>query len=228
MNDRQETILRASDIRHTYRHDGCGEPVLHGIDLEVRRGEFVIIMGPSGCGKSTLLNILGLMMPPTSGDVEIDGMTATHLSDAQRTRVRREKLGFIFQRFNLLRVLSAERNVAIALKLRGDNVDHQPLEALERVGLGPKRRSRPEQMSVGEQQRVAIARAIVTRPMLLLADEPTGNLDSRNADAVLDLLADLNRSDGLTTIMITHNEHLADRADRVIEMADGRIVKEHR
>lgn len=228
MNERQEMILRAGNVRHVYRQNGGGEPVLHGLDLEIRRGEFVIIMGPSGCGKSTLLNILGLMMLPTAGDVEIDGVQTGRLSDAQRTRIRREKIGFVFQRFNLLRVLSAERNVAIAMKLRGDAVDHQPLQALERVGLGAKRRSRPEQMSVGEQQRVAIARAIVTRPMLLLADEPTGNLDSRNADAVLDLLADLNRSDGLTTIMITHNEHLADRADRVVEMADGRIVKERR
>jgi putative ABC transport system ATP-binding protein len=212
-------------VHHTYRADGVQTPVLHGINLEVRRGEFVVIMGPSGCGKSTLLNVLGLMMRPTSGEVEIDGARTESLSDSSRTGLRRRKLGFIFQRFNLLRVLSAEQNVAIALRLRGEGVNGQAVAALERVGLAGKRRCKPGNLSVGEQQRVAIARAVVTRPMLLLADEPTGNLDSNNAAGVLDLLAELNRADGLTTLMITHNEQLAERADRVMVMRDGRLER---
>lgn len=210
-------------MRHTYRRGRVATPVLHGIDLELRRGEFVLIMGPSGCGKSTLLNILGLMMRPTSGNVEIDGVATSRLNDGCRTALRRQKLGFVFQRFNLLGVLTAEQNVRLALQLRRESVNGQPAAMLERVGLGAKRRSRPDELSVGEQQRVAIARAVVARPTLLLADEPTGNLDSHSAGEVLDLLAELNASDGLTTLMITHNERLTDRADRVLLMRDGRL-----
>ncbi len=225
MTEPGDIIVQARDVHHTYYADGVETPVLHGINLKVGRGEFVIIMGPSGCGKSTLLNVLGLMMRPTSGRVEIDGVETAALPDSARTALRRRKLGFVFQRFNLLRVLSAEQNVAIALRLRGESVDGQAAAALQRVGLAGKRRSKPGNLSVGEQQRVAIARAVVSRPMLLLADEPTGNLDSNNATGVLDLLAELNRADGLTTLMITHNEHLAERADRVLVMRDGRLER---
>ncbi len=210
-------------MRHTYRAGRVATPVLHGIDLELCRGEFVLIMGPSGCGKSTLLNILGLMMRPTSGNVEIAGVATAGLNDASRTALRRHTLGFVFQRFNLLGVLTAEQNVRLALQLRRESVNGQPAALLERVGLGAKGRSRPDELSVGEQQRVAIARAVVARPTILLADEPTGNLDSRSAGEVLDLLAELNASDGLTTLMITHNEQLTDRADRVLLMRDGRL-----
>ena len=223
MDNVEDILVRARGVRHTYYTGSVGTSVLHGIDLDIRRGEFVMIMGPSGCGKSTLLNVLGLMMRPTAGIIEIDGTSTEPLNDGERTALRRTKLGFVFQRFNLLPVLSAEQNVALALKLRGESVDGQAVAALERVGLGPKRRSKPMALSVGEQQRVAIARALVARPMLLLADEPTGNLDSSNATDVLNLLEELNRSDGLTTVMITHNEHLVDRADRVILMRDGRL-----
>ena len=219
-------LLRARGVHHTYHNDGVATPVLYGIDLAVRRGEFVVIMGPSGCGKSTLLSILGLMMRPSEGSVEIDGTAAGCLGDAGRTVLRREKLGFVFQRFNLLPVLTAERNVGLALKLRGQCTDGRASEALERVGLSGKGRRRPGALSVGEQQRVAIARAFVGRPALLLADEPTGNLDSQNARGVLDLLANLNQSDGLTIVMITHNERLAERAERVLTMRDGRIEQE--
>ncbi|MFH1417689.1 MAG: ABC transporter ATP-binding protein [Planctomycetota bacterium] len=218
-----DVILRARDVHHAYRTGRVETPVLHGIDLDIRRGEFVVVMGPSGCGKSTLLNILGLMMRPTAGAVDIDGTPTRTLGDAGRTLLRRRKLGFVFQRFNLLPVLTAEQNVEIALKLRGEGVNGRPLSVLDRIGLKAKRRSKPDEMSVGEQQRVAIARAVVARPMLLLADEPTGNLDSHSAGEVLDLLAELNASDGLTTVMITHNERLTDRADRVLQMRDGRI-----
>jgi putative ABC transport system ATP-binding protein len=219
-----DIILQAGSLSHTYGTGEAATSVLHGIDLAVRRGEFVMIMGPSGCGKTTLLNILGLMMRPTSGIVEIEGRATQDLGDSERTALRRDKLGFVFQRFNLLPVLSAEGNVALALHLRGESVDGQVVEALDRVGLSAKRRKKPGLLSVGEQQRVAIARALVRRPSLLLADEPTGNLDSRNAASVLDLLAELNRSDGLTVVMITHNEHVIDRADRVLTMQDGRFV----
>jgi len=220
-----DIILRAGGIRHTYTADGVETPVLHGIDLAVRRGEFLMVMGPSGCGKTTLLNILGLMMRPTAGTVEIEGRAVQGLNDAARTALRRNKLGFVFQRFNLLPVLSAEQNVAMTLKLRRESVNGQAVQALDRVGLSAKRRHKPGALSVGEQQRVAIARAIVGRPSVLLADEPTGNLDSRNASMVLDLIAGLNRTDGLTIVMITHNEHLTDRADRVLQMRDGRFEK---
>jgi ABC-type lipoprotein export system ATPase subunit len=223
MSNDQDIILRAKDICHTYRNGQVVTPVLHGIDLEVRRGEFVMIMGPSGCGKSTLLNILGLMMRPSGGSLEIDGTIANALGDGARTHLRRDKLGFVFQRFNLLGVLTAEQNVEMALKLRGTHANGRPQAALARVGLAEKRGCRPTTLSVGEQQRVAIARAIAGNPALLLADEPTGNLDSRSAGTVLDLIAELNAAEGLTTVMITHNEHIVDRANRVMMMCDGRL-----
>jgi putative ABC transport system ATP-binding protein len=224
MSESSEHILQARGVRHTYDQGAAAETVLHGIDVDIRRGEFVVIMGPSGCGKTTLLNILGLMMRPTAGAVTINGAAVQDLNDAARTHLRRDRIGFVFQRFNLLPVLSAERNVALALQLRGEGVDGRAVEALTRVGLEAKRRHKPGALSTGEQQRVAIARAIVRRPPLLLADEPTGNLDTHNAGLVLDLLRALNREDHLTIVMITHNERLADLADRVLHMRDGMFV----
>ncbi len=218
-----DIIVRAEAVRHAYGSDGAATPVLHGIDLTVHRGEFVMIMGPSGCGKTTLLNILGLMMRPTGGRVEIDGQDTSTLDEAGRTALRRRQIGFVFQRFNLLPVLTAAQNVALALRLRGESPDGQVDEVLRRVGLADKARRRPAALSMGEQQRVAIARAVVGRPRLLLADEPTGNLDSRNAAQVMDLLGELDRSHDLSIVMITHNEHLAERADRVLHMRDGRF-----
>ncbi len=224
MSDTRDIILRASGIHHTYHSGGVATPVLHGIDLELGHGEFLCIAGPSGCGKSTLLNILGLMMQPTGGTVDIDGVATASLKDGGRTALRRDKIGVVFLRVNLLPVWSVEKNVAIALKLRGRSVDGQAVAVLERVGLADKCRSKPSALSVGEQQRVAIARAVVGRPRLLLADEPTGNLDSGNAERVLDLLVDLNRSEGLAIVMITHNKDLLVRADRVLTMRDGRFL----
>jgi putative ABC transport system ATP-binding protein len=189
----------------------------------VRRGEFVILMGPSGCGKTTLLHILGLMMRPSAGTIRLEGADVGALSEGQRTRLRRERIGFVFQRFNLLPILTARGNIELPLRLRGERADGQVSDVLRQVGLREKADSKPRALSMGEQQRVALARAVVARPRLLLADEPTGNLDSANAGAVLDLLADLHRTCGLTTLMITHNEHLATRADRVLFMRDGRI-----
>ena len=221
MND---LMIDITNVYHTYRHEGVDEPVLHGLDLKVKRGEFVIVMGPSGCGKTTLLNILGLMMPPTrAAGVSLAGRETLHLSDSARSKLRRETIGFVFQRFNLLPTISAWKNVALPLTIRGVPLDGQVDRLLDEVGLSSYARKKPGCLSVGQQQRIAIARAMVTRPALLLADEPTGNLDSSNAQTVLSLLTDFHREHGQTILMITHNEHLAVQADRVIYMQDGRF-----
>ena len=222
MND--QVMIDIRGVHHTYRHEGVAEPVLHGLDLQVRRGEFAVIMGPSGCGKTTLLNILGLMMPPTRADtVRVAGHETLGLPEGTRARLRRETIGFVFQRFNLLPTISARRNVALPLKIRRESLDGRVDDVLERVGLSDYAHKKPGRLSVGQQQRVAIARAMVGRPALMLADEPTGNLDSANAQAVLALLSDFHREWGQTILMITHNEHLAVKADRVIQMQDGRF-----
>ncbi|MBP9027206.1 MAG: ABC transporter ATP-binding protein [Phycisphaerae bacterium] len=220
-----ELMIDACNLHHAYSHGAMVEPVLHGINLRIRRGEFVVIMGPSGCGKTTLLNLLGLMMLPTQADrLEIAGVDTRHLSDAARTRLRREAIGFVFQRFNLLPTISAYRNVVLPLHLRGIQPDGQAAELIRRTGLQELVHKKPAQLSMGQQQRFAIARALVGRPALLLADEPTGNLDSANAEAVLSLLSEFHRDWGQTIVMITHNEHLTVAADRVLRMCDGRII----
>jgi putative ABC transport system ATP-binding protein len=225
MTPANEPILAARGIHKTYGSGAARTEVLHGLDLAVRRGEFVCVMGPSGCGKSTLLHILGLIMPPTAADeLTINGTAALRLSDGQRTRLRRETMGFVFQRFNLLPVLSAEQNVRLALRLRRTSADGQVMRILEAVDLGSERRKRPGQLSIGQQQRVAIARALVARPALLFADEPTGNLDSDNSRRILDLLRGFRDRDGQTIVMITHNEQCGGWADRVLHMKDGRIA----
>lgn len=223
MND--DWMIDVRGLAHAYAHGAVVEPVLHDLTLQVARGEFVVIMGPSGCGKTTLLNILGLMMRPThAARVRLAGQETLGLSDAARTRLRRETLGFVFQRFNLLPTISARRNIALPLQLRGESPDGEVQALLEVVGLAAQAHKKPGQLSVGQQQRVAIARAVVTRPALLLADEPTGNLDSANSAAILELLSTLHREHGQTVVMITHNEHLSIAADRVLHMRDGRFV----
>lgn len=224
MDSTSDILLDARDLHHTYSQDPASEPVLHGVDLTLRRGELVVLMGPSGCGKTTLLHILGLMMRPTRGTLHVGGVDVAKLNDGERTRMRREQIGFVFQRFNLLPILTAIGNVELPLRLRRESIDGQAAAALQQVGLADKLHRKPGRLSIGEQQRVALARAVVTRPRLLLADEPTGNLDSANASAVLNLLHELHRARGLTTLMITHNEHLALRADRLLHMQDGRLV----
>lgn len=219
------TMLSVNDLHHAYTHAGVTEPVLHGVDLTLQRGEFVVIMGPSGCGKSTLLNILGLMLAPTRAQqLFLAGQDALKLSDAQRTRLRRTSIGFVFQRFNLLPTISARQNVMLPLWLRGDSVDGQVDDLLNQVGLLPHARKKPAQLSVGQQQRVAIARALVARPALLLADEPTGNLDSANAEGILDLLRRFHREWGQTILMITHSTELTAGAHRVLHMRDGKFL----
>jgi putative ABC transport system ATP-binding protein len=219
-----ELMIDIQGVHHAYEHDRVIEPVLHGIDLRVRRGEFVVVMGPSGCGKTTLLNILGLMMPPTRAEgLNLAGANALTLTEADRTRLRRELIGFVFQRFNLLPTVTARRNVGLPLEIRGENVDGQVDALIKRVGLANYADKKPGQLSAGQQQRFALARALVGKPALLLADEPTGNLDSANAAEVLDLLSAFHRDWGQTIVLITHNDNLAVAADRVLRMRDGRL-----
>jgi len=218
-------ILQSRKICKSYRQDGVVTDVLHGIDFAIKRGEFCSIMGPSGCGKSTLLHILGLMLTANSADeLAIDGVNTLGLNQSQRTRIRRDKIGFVFQRFNLIDVLTAEDNLKLALKLKGKSSTNHVLELLELVGISDKARHKPHQMSIGEQQRLAIARAVIHQPAILLADEPTGNLDSGNAERVMDLLRYYHKQFNQTIIMVTHNPDLARQADRLICMKDGRIV----
>jgi putative ABC transport system ATP-binding protein len=215
-------ILNARGICKDYRDGNRVAHVLRGIDLRVAPGEFVSIMGPSGCGKTTLLHTLGLMAPPTRAEaLTIDGVDCLSLSERGRTGVRREKIGFVFQRFNLLRTISARGNIELALRLRGGSIDGQAGRILQQVGLEHCAHRKPRNLSIGEQQRVAIARAVACRPLLVLADEPTGNLDSANADAVIDLFRAFHEEHGLTLVMITHDAQCASAADRVLHMKDG-------
>jgi len=217
-------IIETHNLTKVYASDGVATPALRGVDLAVEAGEFVSIMGPSGCGKSTLLYLVGLLATPTDGTVRIDGQDTGGLGDGGRTRLRRRHIGYVFQRFNLLPTLSAEENVALALRLRGERPGEAPREMLAAVGLEDKRRRRPGALSVGEQQRVAVARALVTRPTVLLADEPTGNLDSEASARVMDLVGRLHRERGQTVILISHDAQVAGRADRLLRMRDGRLL----
>jgi putative ABC transport system ATP-binding protein len=209
-------------------HVGAQEVhALSGVDIAVRPGEFAAIMGPSGCGKSTLLNLLGGLARPTAGRVIVNGIEISVARDAERTRVRREKIGFVFQRFNLLPTLTVRGNLEIARQIQGQPAPplERLLELLEMVGLPHKIQMKPLDLSAGEQQRVAIARALVNTPAILLADEPTGNLDSVNSAMILDLFKDLNRRRGQTILMITHNPEAAAVGNRTIHMRDGRVVE---
>jgi len=217
-------ILETHNLTKVYASDGVETPALRGVDLAVAAGEFVSIMGPSGCGKSTLLYLLGLLATPTDGTVCIDGQDTGSLGDGGRTRLRRRHIGYVFQRFNLLPTLSAEENVALALRLRSERPGEAPREMLRAVGLEDKRRRRPGQLSVGEQQRVAVARALVTQPTVLLADEPTGNLDSEASARVMDLVDRLHRQRGQTVVLISHDPQVAERGDRLVRMRDGRFL----
>ena len=217
-------LIKTEKLCMTFRNGRLETPVLFDVNLEIRRGEFIAIMGPSGCGKSTLMHILGLMLSPTSGEVYIDDCETTDLKKNDRARLRREKIGFVFQRFNLLPTLTAEQNIAIAERIRGHQLDGQISHALESVGMTDKADYKPGQLSIGQQQRIAIARAISHRPELILADEPTGNLDSANSERILQLFREVHQQSGVTVVMITHSPSAAQWADRIVQMTDGKIL----
>lgn len=225
-------IILARDLGKTYRSGKLEVPALRDVSFAIEPGEFVAIVGPSGSGKSTLFYILGGLTSATSGSVLIDGVDFATLSDAERTRMRRAKIGFIFQRFNLLPTLSAMGNIEISYDiahLGAENkppLDHALLDHLTKMlGIQGRLAHRPNELSGGEQQRVAIARALINKPAIVLADEPTGNLDSKNSDAVLHMLRDSSREMNQTVLMITHNPEAAQIADRVLHMRDGEIVR---
>jgi putative ABC transport system ATP-binding protein len=222
------TILKAENLEKVYRVGRVDVPALRGVSLEVQEGEFVAIMGPSGCGKSTLLHLLGGLLTPTSGRIIIDGEDLTAATDAKRTDIRRRKIGFVFQRFNLFPTLTAEGNLRLAERIHISNGADDPerrREVLRMLRLEDKMHHKPLELSGGEQQRVALARAVVTRPAIILADEPTGNLDSENSSIVLNMFQELNYRFNQTVIMITHNPEAAAMCRRIIQMRDGQIVE---
>jgi putative ABC transport system ATP-binding protein len=214
------------DLQMVYRVGKVEVPALRGVSLTVKAGEFVAVMGPSGCGKSTLLHLVGGLLKPTYGRIYIEGTDISSVGDPQRTEIRRRRMGFVFQRFNLLPTLTAADNIELARRIHGinGNQDQSTEQMLRLLGLEDKMHHKPYELSGGEQQRVAIARAVVNRPSLLLADEPTGNLDSDNSQMVLQMLKELNLRYKQTIIMITHDSEAASTASRIVEMRDGRIL----
>ncbi len=220
-------ILSTKNLTKSYRTGRVETLVLRGVDIDIAKGEFVAIMGPSGCGKSTLLHLLGGLLSPTSGDIFVDGENLAAVSDATRTDIRRRKIGFVFQRFNLFPTLTAEGNLKLAEKIHTGNSNGgstRRRDVLSLLKLDDKLNSKPLELSGGEQQRVAIARAVVNNPAIILADEPTGNLDSENARSILELLARLHREQNMTLVLVTHDMSIARRASRAIQMKDGHIV----
>ena len=220
-------IISVQSVEKHYRVGNIDVPALAGVSLDIEHGEFVSIVGPSGSGKSTLFYVLGGLTRADRGHVLIDGVDFASLSDGERTRLRRSKIGFVFQKFNLLPTLSAEANIMIAHDIAGGEraFDHTFFEkVIGLLGLTGRLHHRPSELSGGEQQRVALARALVNHPAIILADEPTGNLDSKNSDVVLNMLRQSNRELGQTVLMITHNPEAARVGDRIIHMRDGHIV----
>jgi putative ABC transport system ATP-binding protein len=224
MND-GEPIISIRGLRKTYRVGEVDVHALRGVDLDVQPGEFVAIVGPSGSGKSTLFHIVGGLTPPTSGTIDIGGRDLLGMSEAERTELRKNSVGFVFQKYNLLPTLTARDNIEIARDIahKIGPLDPEFLEVLKLLGIESRLDHKPRALSGGEQQRVAIARAIVNRPAILLADEPTGNLDTENSNAVLALLRDLNERLGQTILMITHNPEAASYGHRIVRMRDGHI-----
>jgi putative ABC transport system ATP-binding protein len=220
------TILKADNLEKVYRVGKVDVPALRGVSLAVQEGEFVAVMGPSGCGKSTMLHLLGGLLTPTKGRIVIDGEDLTAATDAKRTDIRRRKIGFVFQRFNLFPTLTAEGNLRLAERIHGNGSDDpdRRREILRMLSLQDKMHHKPLELSGGEQQRVALARAVVNRPAIVLADEPTGNLDSENSELVLKMFRELNDRFNQTIIMITHNPEAAAACQRIIQMRDGHIV----
>ena len=220
-----EPILKTENLWKVYRQGKVDVPALRGVSIEVMPGEFVSIMGPSGCGKSTMLHVIGGLAQATRGRVLLDGNDLTTMSDGERTDLRRHKVGFVFQRFNLLPTLDAYHNILLAQHIHGNGFDpHRFQMVSDLLGLSGRMKHKPSELSGGEQQRVALARAIVGEPKIVLADEPTGNLDTKSSDAVLGLLRSLNKDMGQTIVMITHNPEAAEYGNRVLHMRDGEVV----
>jgi putative ABC transport system ATP-binding protein len=220
-------FIEAVDLRKTYYVGKIEVPALCGVSFNIREGEFVSVVGPSGSGKSTLFYILGGLTQADSGHVRVDGADFAQHSDAERTRMRKRKIGFVFQKFNLLPTLDARSNIQIALDIAGANGSRDAAffdKIVGLLGLGKRLQHRPAELSGGEQQRVALARALINKPAIVLADEPTGNLDSKNSEIVLNMLRHSNRELGQTVLMITHNPGAAEYGDRIIHMRDGQIV----
>ena len=219
-------FIEAKELRKTYRIGKIAVPALRGISFSVQEAEFVTVVGPSGSGKSTLFYLLGGLTRADSGSVSIDGVDFASLSDAERTRLRKSKIGFVFQKFNLLPTLSARGNIEIAADIAGLGAPDPVFlkKITEMLGIAGRLEHRPNELSGGEQQRVALARALINRPAIVLADEPTGNLDSKNSAIVLNMLRQSNKELGQTVLMITHNPEAAEFGDRIIHMRDGEIV----
>jgi putative ABC transport system ATP-binding protein len=222
-----ENVVSASDLTRRYGEGEAAVDALRGVSLDVKHGELVAVMGPSGSGKSTLMHILAGLDRPTSGEVAIDGTHIQRLGDTALTKLRREKIGFVFQFFNLLPMLTAEENVLLPLSIAGEKPDDDWLHTLlDKTRLNDRRTHRPSELSGGQQQRVALARALVSRPAIVFADEPTGNLDSKTSGEILELMRDSVDSFDQTTVMVTHDPRAAAIADRVLFLADGLIVED--
>jgi putative ABC transport system ATP-binding protein len=220
-------VVTAQDLTRRFGEGDTAVDALRGVSLDVTRGNLTTVMGPSGSGKSTLMHIMAGLDRPTGGSVKIDGIEITTLGDTELTKLRRNHIGFIFQFFNLLPMLTAEENITLPLTIAGEKIDRTWLEQLiESVGLNDRRKHRPSELSGGQQQRVAIARALVSKPTVVFADEPTGNLDSRTGGEILELLRGAVQDAGQTTVMVTHDARSASIADRILFLADGNIVKE--
>jgi len=230
MSDRRgdETIIRARALTKDYKAGEIVVRALRGVDLDVKKGEFLALVGPSGCGKSTLLHLLGGLTTPTSGELVVASVDLVNASERQLLRFRRDRVGFVFQRFNLLPSMTVLGNLQIAGRIRGNGhrTTHEAKRVLEMLGLSDKAARRPSQISQGEQQRVAIARAVLNEPSLILADEPTGNLDSENTEVILKELRRLNEMLDVTVVLATHNPVVSAKADRVVRLRDGGIVEE--
>lgn len=223
------TILQTENLKKTYKVGKVETHALQGVSLAVEKGDFVAIMGPSGCGKSTLLHILGGLLSPTSGKILVDNEDISKVSDAKRTEIRRQKIGFVFQRYNLFPTLTADGNLRLAERIHLGNSNgnaEKRREILSLLKLENKMNNKPLELSGGEQQRVALARAVINNPAIILADEPTGNLDTENSEIVLDMFQELNERYGQTILMITHNPEAARHCGKIIQMRDGLIVDE--
>ncbi|MFX0113871.1 MAG: ABC transporter ATP-binding protein [Candidatus Hodarchaeota archaeon] len=227
MNNSENPVIVCHDVTKDYQLGQVEITALYGVNLSIQRGEFTSIMGPSGCGKTTLLNLIGTLDVPTSGQIIVEGRDLSTMNDQQLSRLRRDRIGFVFQSFNLLPVLSALENVALPMQIAGikkNARNERAKELLGRVGLEDRLDHRPDEMSGGEKQRVAIARAMVNHPAIILADEPTGNLDSETGWQILDLFQELHREENQTIMMVTHDEDIAKVTSRIIQLRDGQVV----